>query len=78
MKVAVGNISRSEEKFKIGKELVQEEEFERADFMLKKAIRLNPKNAEVYFWLGVTLYNNEDYERAIFILTKCIELAPDN
>ena len=68
MKVAVGNISRSEEKLELGKELVQEGNFEKAELMLKKSIRLDPKNAEVYFWLGVALYNKEDYKRAILVL----------
>lgn len=78
MKVLVGNINRSEEKLELGKELVREGEFEKAELVLKKAMKLNPKNAEAHFWLGVAFFNQEKYRRAIFVLTKYIALAPDN
>ena len=51
MKVEVGNIRQSEEKLELGKELVQEGEFERAELMLKKAIRLIPKmRKHIFGW----------------------------
>lgn len=49
MKVTVVNVSQSEEKFELGKKLVQKGEFEKAESMLKKVIKLNPKNEETYF-----------------------------
>ena len=75
MKIEVVNIRQSEEQVELGKNLVQEGEFEKAELMLKKAIKLN---AEAHFWLGVAFFNKEKYRRAIFVLTKCIALAPDN
>lgn len=51
MKVTVMNIIQSEEKLELSKKLVQKGEFEKAESMLKKAIKLNPKNEETYFWL---------------------------
>ena len=72
MKIEVVNVRQSEEKFELGKNLVQEGEFDKAESVLKKAIKLN------HFWLGVAFFNKEEYKRAIFVLTKCIALAPDN
>ena len=74
MKIEVVNVRQSEEQVELGKNLVQEGEFKKAELMLKKAIKLNPKNAEAHFWLGITFFNQEKYRRAIFVLTKCIAL----
>lgn len=78
MKIEVVNVRQSEEQVELGKNWIQEGEFEKAELMLKKAIKLNPKNAEAHFWSGVAFFNQEKYRRAIFVLTKCIALAPDN
>lgn len=75
MKIEVVNVRQSEEQVELGKNLIQEGEFEKAELVLKKAMKLNPKNAEAHFWLGVAFFNKEKYRRAIFVLTKCIALA---
>lgn len=61
MKIEIVNVGQSEEKVELGKNLVQEGEFDKAELMLKKAIKLNPKNAEAHFWLGVAFFNQEKY-----------------
>ncbi|MEW6201262.1 MAG: tetratricopeptide repeat protein [bacterium] len=45
---------------------------------MKKAYKLNPKNADVLFWLGRALYDNRKYKEAAKFLEKALEINPDD
>ena len=61
-----------------GKKLIQEVDNEAAVSFLKKALKNEPENAEIYRLLGLAFFNLGQYDEALSHWTKSIKLDPSH
>jgi protein O-GlcNAc transferase len=62
--------------FESGRILFQDKKHSEAEAPLKKALSLNPENADVYGLLGQMFYGMDRYEEAIVSLEKALAMSP--
>lgn len=71
-------ICRGESPKTDGEKYFEDEMYDEAIVEFKKAIKLNPKDADVYYKLGLALGENKMYERAVVEFKNAIVLTPDH
>lgn len=56
---------------------IKDQKFDLAISQFKKAIEIDPKNAEAYYGLALAYHNKNDDDQTVINYTKSIELRPD-
>ena len=72
------NSASSNDLLEEGKTYHNNEEYDKAIEIFKKAVELYPNDDDNYYWLGRSYYQNEQYEEAINSLLKAIQLVPNS